>query len=110
MCFNINKRLKKLPRLLKLALLRQAPEKNYKENDLSTLRDISLPPTAYKIFVKCLVNRLLLIVVDRAVHFWQHTYIKERDRQELIFCLKTAIDDFKHRSSKFYILSVDIIF
>ena len=42
-----------------------------------------------------------------AVHFWKRTYIKERDRQELIFCLKTAIDDFKHLSSKFYTLFVD---
>ena len=77
MCFNINKRFKKLPRSLKHALLRRAPKKNYKENDLSTLRDISLLPTAYKIFAKCLVNRLLPIVVDTAVHFWQRAYIKE---------------------------------
>ena len=107
MCFNINKRFKKLPRSLKHALLRRAPKKNYKENDLSTLRDISLLPTAYKIFAKCLVNRLLPIVVDTAVHFWQRAYIKERDRQELILCSKTALDDFKHRSSKFYALFVD---
>ena len=45
--------------------------------------------------------------MDTAIHFWQHANIKERDRQELRFCLKTAIDDFKHRSSKFYALFVD---
>ena len=74
---------------------------------MSSLRDISLLPTVYKIFAKCLVNRLLPIIVETAVHFWQRAYIKERDHQELIFCLKTAIDDFKHRSSKFYTLFVD---
>ena len=41
------------------------------------------------------------------MHFWQRAYTKERDRQELIFGLKTAIDDFKHRSSRFYTLFVD---
>ena len=78
-----------------------------KENELSTLRDISLLPTLYKILPDCLVNRLLLIIVETAVHFWQRACSKERDCQELIFCLKTAINDFKHRSSKFYTSFVD---
>ena len=56
---------------------------------------------------QALVNRLLPIIVETDVHFWQLAYIKERDLQELIFCFKTAIDDFKHRSSKFYTLFVD---
>ena len=72
-----------------------------------TLRDISLFPTVYKIFAKCLVNRLLPIIVQTTVHFWQRAYIKERDCHELIFYLKTAIVDFKHRSSKFCTLFVD---
>ena len=46
-------------------------------------------------------------VVGTAIHFWQRAYIKERDRQELIFTLKTAIDDFKHSSSRFYALFID---
>ena len=33
--------------------------------------------------------------------------MKERGRQELSFCLKTAIDDFKHLSTKFYAIFVD---
>ena len=74
---------------------------------MSSLRDISLLPTVYKSFAKCLVNRLLPIIVETALYFWQHAYIKEGDRQELIFCLETAIDDFKHRSSKFYTSFVD---
>ena len=72
----------------KHALLRRTPKKNYEENDLSTLQDISLLPTAYKIFAKCLVNRLLPIIVETTVQIWQRAYIKERDHQELIFVLK----------------------
>ena len=64
-------------------------------------------PIVYKIFVKCLRKRILPTVVDTAINFWQRAYIKNRDRQELIFCLKTAIDDFKHISSKFYALFID---
>ena len=61
----------------------------------------------YKIFAKCLVNRILPKIVGKAVNFWQRAYIKERDRQELIFAMKTAIDDFKHQSSRFYTIFVD---
>ena len=101
------KDLKKVPRPWKHGLIRRAPKKSYKENDLTTLRDISLLPTVYKIFAKCLTKRILPTVVDTAINFWQRAYIKNRDRQELIFCLKTAIDDFKHISSKFYALFID---
>ena len=74
---------------------------------MTTPRDISLLPTVHKIFAKCLTKRTLPTVVDTAINFWQRAYIKNRDRQELIFCLKTAIDDFKHISSKFYTLFID---
>ena len=83
------------------------PKKNYDPDDLTTLRDISLLPTIYKIFAKCLVSRILPKVIGTAVQFWQRAYIKNRDRRELIFLMKTAIDDFKHTSSRFYTIFVD---
>ena len=98
---------RKTPRTWKHALIRRNPKKKYDPNDLSTLRDISLLPTFYKLFAKCLVNRILPKIIDTSVRFWQRAYIKERDRQELIFLLKTAIDDFRHISSKFYTIFVD---
>ena len=98
---------RKRPRTWKHALIRRSPKKKYDPNDLSTLRNISLLPTFYKLFAKCLVNRILPKIIDTSVRFWQRAYIKERDRQELIFLLKTAIDDFRHISSKFYTIFVD---
>ena len=89
------------------ALIRRNPKKNYDPEDLTTLRDISLLPTIYKIFAKCLVNRILPKVIGTAVQFWQRAYIKNLDRQEQIFLMKTAIDDFKHTSSRFYTIFVD---
>ena len=84
-----------------------AGQKNYDPNDLTTLRDISLLPTIHKIFAKCLVNRILPQLIGSAVQFWQRAYTKDRDRQELIFLKKTAIDDFRHTSSRFYAIFVD---
>ena len=104
---NVVKKFKKAPRGWKHALIRRNPKKNYKPEDLTTLRDISLLPTIYKIFAKCLCNRILPNVVGSASNFWQRAYIKKRDRQELIFLMQTAIDDFKHISSRFYAIFVD---
>ena len=104
---NVIKYFKKSPRTWKGAFVRRTPKKNYDPNDLTTLRDISLLPTIYKSFAKYLVNRILPKLIGSAVQFWQRAYIKDRDRQELIFLMKTAIDDFRHTSSPFYAIFVD---
>ena len=104
---NVVKRFKKAPRTWKHGLIWRNPKKNYNPDDLTTLRDISLLPTIYKIFSKCLCNRIIPKVVGTAVNFWQRAYIRKHDRQELMFLMQTAIDDFKHTSSHFYTLFVD---
>ena len=88
--FNMVKRFRKTPGTWKHALIRRNPQKNYTPEDLTKLRDTSLLPTIsiYKIFAKCLCNRILPKVVGSAVNFWQRAYIKNRDRQELIFLCK----------------------
>ena len=73
----------------------------------TTLRDISLLPCLYKVFIKCIVERIKSTIIENTVGYWQRAYISKRDRQELIFCLKTAIDDFRHSKSRFYALFVD---
>ena len=98
---NTVKHFRRAPRTWKHALIRRIPKRNYNPENLATMRDISLLPSIYKIFVKCLVKRLLPQLINSAIGFWQRAYVKERDRQELIFCLKTAIYGFKHTSSKF---------
>ena len=65
--FNVVKRLRKAPLTWKHALIRRNPKKDYTPEDLATLRDISLLPTIYKIFAKCLCNRILPRVVGSAV-------------------------------------------
>ena len=57
--------------------------------------------------MKCLLKGITPKLTENAIGFWQRAYLKQRDRQELIFCVKTAIEDFKQMSSKFYGLFID---
>ena len=90
----------------KHCVISRIPKKNFNPDDLSTLRDISLLPVSYKVFSKALCNRLLPFVSDK-VAFWQRAFLSKRDRQDLIFTLKTAFDDFRHKSSKMVSVFID---
>ena len=46
-------------------------------------------------------------LIQNIVGYWQRAYLSSHDRQELIFCLKTVLDDFRHISTCFYGLFVD---
>ena len=46
-------------------------------------------------------------MIENTVGYWQRAYISKRDWQDLLFCLKTATDDFRHSSSKFYTLFME---
>ena len=96
----------KWPKSWKHAMVQRIPKKNFDINDLSTLRDISLLPALYKIFSKCLCIRIVPLIMDK-IAFWQRAYLAFRDRQELIFLLKTAIDDLKHMSTKLHLIFID---
>ena len=96
----------KVPESWKESVVQRIPKKNFDRTDMSTLRDISLMPTIYKIFSKCICKIIKPFIIEK-VAFWQRAYITNRDRQDLIFCLKTAIDDFKHKSTKFHTVFID---
>ena len=57
-------------------------------------------------FSKALCNRLLPYVSDK-VAFWQCAFLSKRDKQDLIFTLKIAFDDFHHKSSKMVSVFID---
>ena len=97
---------RKLPNAWKHAIIQRNPKKNFDRNDLSTLRDISLLLTLYKVFSRCLCNRITTFVSNE-IAFWQRAYLEKRDRQELIFLLKIEIDDFKHLSTKMIVTFID---
>ena len=92
-------------RYWKECVIQRIPKKNFDENDL-TMRDISLLPVCYKVLSKAICNRILPYIYD-VVAFWQRAYLCKWDRQELIFTLKSAIDDFRHKSTKFYLIFID---
>ena len=68
----------------------------------------SLLPTLYKVFSHCLCNRIITLVSNE-IAFWQRTYLEKRDRQELIFLLKTEIDNFRQLSTKMIVTFIDFI-
>ena len=98
--------MKRFPDTWKKAIIQRIPKKTFTPTDLSTLRDISLLPTLYKIFSVCLCERISPYIQNE-IAFWQRAYLKKRDRQELIFNIMTEIDDFKHISTKFYLGFID---
>ena len=99
---------RKVPESWKGALVHRIPKKDNIPNDPSTWRDISLLPTVNKIFMKCLLARILPWLVDTGtLSLKQKAYIDRQGMNEHVFCLKTGIDDFKHESCKSYTVFLD---
>ena len=104
--FNTSLVNRKVPTDWKHDIVQRISKKNYQKEDPTTLRDISLSSVIYKLFSRCLIQRILPFV-ETQIDFWQRAFLKGRNRQELIFTLKTALDDFSHVSSKLHILFID---
>ncbi len=84
----------KVPSSWKGALIHRIPKKDNIPEDPSTWRDISLLPSVYKVFMKCLLSRILPWLVDAGIlSTKQKAYIERQGMNEHVFCLKTAIDD-----------------
>ena len=90
----------------KEAVIQRIPKKKFTIEDLSTLRDISLLPVCCKILSKAICNRIIPTILSKT-DFWQRAFLNKRDRQELIYILKTASDNFRHKSTKFTSVFVD---
>ena len=58
--------------------------------------------------MKCLLNRILPWIVEMNILTDKRkAYINRQGMNEHVFCLKTAIDDFKHESTRFYAVFFD---
>ena len=97
--FNVCLENKKVPESWKGAGIYRIPKKDNVPNDPSTWRDISLLYIIYKVFMKCVLSRVLPWLVDNSILSpKQKAYINRQGMNEHVFCLKTGIDDFKHES------------
>ena len=105
-CFNTYLINKKVPSSWKHDIIQRIPKKNFQQQDLTTLRDICLSSVIYKIFSRCIIQRILPLIEPK-IEFWQRAFLQGRNRQDLIFSLKTALDDFKHISTKLHVLFID---
>ena len=93
----------------KEAVIERIPKKNFTIEDLSTLCDISLLSVCYKILSKAICNEIILIILSK-IDFWQRAFLNKSDCQELIYTLKTAIEDFHHKSTKFTSVFIDFAY
>ena len=97
----------KVPDSWKGALIHRIPKKGNIPDYPSTWRDISLLPTIYKVFMKCVLARILPWLETGILSPDQKAYISRQGMNEHVFCLKTAIDDFKHDSAKLFTVFLD---
>ena len=63
--------------------------------------------TIYKMFMKCVLARILPWLETVILSPDQKAYIIRQGMNEHVFCLKTAIDDFKHDSAKLFTVFLD---
>lgn len=106
--FNVCMTNEKIPDSWKGALIHRIPKKDNIPDNPATWRDISLLPTIYKVLMKCILNRILPWLCEMNIlSEKQKAYINRQGMNEHVFCLKTAIDDFKHESTKFYAVFLD---
>ncbi len=107
--YNVCLENKRVPVSWKGALIHRIPRKDNIPDNPSTWRDISLLPTIYKVFMKCILARILPWLVDvNILSPKQKAYINRQGMNERVFCLKTGTDDFKHESSKFFAVFLDL--
>ena len=67
------------------------------------------PSHSYKIFMKCLLGRVLPWLVDTGILSPKQIslLIDRQGMNEHVFCLKTGVDDFKHESCKLFTVFLD---
>ncbi len=77
--FNVCLENKRIPDSWKGALIHRIPKKDNIPDDPSTWRDISLLPTIYKVFMKCILARVLPWLVEADILFTkQKAYINRQ--------------------------------
>lgn len=107
--FNVCWCYRKIPQDWKHATITLLPKKGGNPQQPGDWRPISLLTSFYKIYMKLIQSRMLpwIVSTDR-LSKKQKGSLPRNGLQEHVFCLKAAIDNFKHMSTKFYTTFVDI--
>ena len=107
--FNICLKNCKIPADWKHATITLLPKKEANSTDPSDWRPISLLSSMYKIYMKLIQSRMLpWITSTNRLSARQKGSLPRNGLQEHVFNLKSAIDDFKHSSGRFFTTFVDI--
>ena len=99
----------RIPDDWKKATIKLIPKANKESVDLSEWRPISLLLTVYKLFAKILSRRTIPWVMDNnRITTKQKGALPRNGLHEHVFCLTSAISDFRHRTGKMYITFIDL--
>ena len=63
--FNVTLLNRKIPRDWKHDLVKRIPKNNFQQEDLTALRDISLSSAVYKVFSRCIIQRILPTIAPK---------------------------------------------
>jgi hypothetical protein len=100
---------KKIPADWKHATITLLEKKGGNPLEPSDWRPISLLTSFYKVYMKLIQTKMLpWIVSTRRLSSKQKGSLPRNGLQEHVFCLKSAIENFKHQSTKFFTTFVDI--
>lgn len=99
----------KIPIDWKHAIIKLIPKSGTDNIDLSEWRPISKLVTIYKTFMMIIGKRVIPWIVDsNRLSCKQKGSLPRNGLQEHVFCLNSAITDFKHQSGKMYIMFLDL--
>ena len=74
--FNTSLKNRKVTSEWKHDIVQRIPKKNYNREDLTTLRDISLSSVIYKLFSRCIINRILPFI-EPQIEFGKGLFLRE---------------------------------
>jgi len=107
--FNVCIAHRRVPDEWKQGIITLVPKTSENSNNLDDWRPISLLSSVYKLFMSLIQRRLMPWIVQTGrLSPRQKGSLPRNGLQEHVYCLKTAVSDFLHQSSKLFIAFIDI--
>ena len=99
----------KIPSDWKHPIIKLIPKSSTDAIDLSEWRLISKLVTIYKVFMSIIGKRVISWIVEtNRLSSKQKGSLPRNGLQEHVFCLNSAITDFKHQSGKMFVMFLDL--
>ena len=99
----------RVPSDWKTGIISLLPKTQTPSQDITEWRPISLLLTSYKLFMSIIQKRIMPWICDTGrLSQRQKGSLPRNGLQEHVFCLKSAVTDFLHQSSKLFVTFIDL--